>query len=82
MTKIALLRSRGATFEWGPNESRTKRHAYPDQCFWCYSADDHRRTHVPAALCGNAWGSDWPVVDEPGLPTCRACERLLIGGWP
>lgn len=82
VTKVGLLRSRGATFRWGPNEQNTRRHAYPDCCFLCDSASMHRRTHVPAAVCGNAWGSGWPVVDDPVLPACRACERLLIGGWP
>lgn len=82
-TKTALLLDMGASFAWGPDEGHNRAHAYPDRCFaGCESANTHRRTHKPAALCGKAWATDWPVTDDPALLRCRSCERLLIGGWP
>ena len=83
VTKEQVLRDMGARFTWGPDKGQNRSHAYPDRCFaGCESARMHRSTHLPAALCGNAWAADWPVIDDPALLRCRSCERLLIGGWP
>lgn len=80
--KVAAFRRIGANFQWGVNEQSTRRHAFPDRCFWCETPEQHRRTHVPIALCGKAWAAGYPIVDDPSLPTCRSCQRMLIGGWP